>query len=234
MKKKEKIAIFGYLDSLAGQLINYMKISDRYHIEYVISISELPIIDIAAEHNKRPHHKTEFVIGNKFYGIPVFVENRYLEKLEKDGIKKVAVFEHETDVRSKIISSIKKTQIEILSFIHPSVFLGGDNTLGTGVIIFPNCFIGYKSDIGDGTIMQSNCIIEHHNKVGDFTNISPGLTTGGFTRIGDFVEINMSVDIINRIYIENRSVIGAGSLVLDNCKASTLYYGRPAKAIRKI
>jgi UDP-3-O-[3-hydroxymyristoyl] glucosamine N-acyltransferase len=121
-----------------------------------------------------------------------------------------------------------------LSFIHPSVFLGGFNTFGEGIVIFPNCYIGYKSDIGDGTVIQSNCVIEHHNKIGSFTHVNPGLRTGGFTSIGDCVEISMSVDIINRISVESGAKIGAGSLVLKNCEKDTLYYGRPAKPVRKI
>lgn len=231
---KESIAIFGYRDTMAGQLIEYMKISSNYIIEYFISVDKLPNLNIEAEHKKRPNNKTEFVVQNRIYGKPVFIGTNYLEKLKKDGIKKVAVLEDDKDVRSNIFSSLKNTQIEILSFIHPSVFLGGQNDFGVGVIIFPNCYIGYKSDIEEGTVIQSGCIIEHHNKIGAFTHINPRLTTGGFTRIGDFVEIKISVDIINRINIENRAIIGAGSLVLKNCKSHTLYYGRPAKAIRSI
>jgi UDP-N-acetylbacillosamine N-acetyltransferase len=212
---------------MAGQLIECMRISDSYIIEYFISVSKIPDLDIESEHKKRPNDKTEFVVDQRIFGKPVFVEPNYLGKLEKEGIKKVAVFEDDKDTRNSIFSVLKE-------FIHPSVFLGGKNDFGTGVIIFPNCYIGYKSDIGEGTVIQSGCTIEHHNRVGAFTHINPGLTTGGFTRIGDFVEISMSVDIINRINVENGAKIGAGSLVLKNCEKNTLYYGRPAKPVRKI
>jgi len=230
----DKIAVFGYRDSFVGQLTEYMKNSVNYDIAYFISVNELPNLDVSSEHKKRPNNKTEFPEDNKIFGKQIYVGQDYLDKLEKDGIKKVAILEDDKELRSQIFLSIKKAKIEILSFIHPSVFLGGFNTIGEGVVIFPNCYIGYKSDIGDGTVIQSNCVIEHHNKIGSFTHINPGLRTGGFTSIGDFVEINMSVDIINRISIDYGAKIGAGSLVLKNCEKNTLYYGRPAKPIRKI
>ena len=197
-------------------------------------MSQLPILDLNFEKKKRPNTKTEFIVDGKIFGKTVFVTENYIELLKKYGISSVLVLEDNKDLRQQIFLKIKKANIKILSFIHHSVFLGGFNTLGEGVIIFPNCYIGYKSDIGSGTILQSNCVIEHHNSVGSFTDINPNVTTGGFTKIGDFVEINMSVDIINRITIHNKSRIGAGSLVLKDCDSETLYYGRPAKAIRKL
>lgn len=229
-----KIAVFGYRDSFVGQLTEYMKSSASYDIAYFISVNELPNLDITSEHKKRPNNKTEFPENGKIFGKDIYVGKDYIDKLKKDGIKKVAILEDDMELRSQIFLSVKKAKIEILSFIHSSVFLGGLNTFGEGIVIFPNCYIGYKSDIGDGTVIQSNCVIEHHNKIGSFTHINPGLTTGGFTRIGDFVEINMSVDIINRIHVDSGAKIGAGSLVLNHCEKGILYYGRPAKPIRKI
>ncbi len=58
------------------------------------------------------------------------------------------------------------------------------------------------------------------------------MITGGFTKIGNHCEINILVDIINRIRIGNFSRVGAGSLVLKNIGNKELHYGRPAKFIR--
>ena len=233
-ERKEKIVVFGFKDSLVGQVIELMKHSSNYQIEYFISLNQLPILDLNLENKKRPNTKTEFIVDGKIFGKNVFVMQNYIELLKKDGISSVLILEDNKDLRKQIFTEIKKANIKILSFIHHSVFLGGFNTLGEGVIIFPNCYIGYKSDVGRGTILQSNSVIEHHNSVGSFTDINPNVTTGGFTKIGDFVEINMSVDIINRITVHNRCRVGAGSLVLKDCDKETLYYGRPAKAVRKL
>lgn len=230
----ERIAVFGFKDSLVGQVLELMKHSSDYVVEYFISLDKLPILDIDAEHKKRPNNKTEFVANGNIFGKPIYVGKDFTERLKKDGIKSVLILEDDKELRSQIFDEIKKANLQILSFIHPTVFLGGFNTIGEGVVIFPNCYIGYKSDIGNGTILQSNCVIEHHNSIGSFTDINPNLTTGGFTKIGDFVEVNISVDIINRITIHNKSRIGAGSLVLNDCHSNTLYYGRPAKPIRKL
>lgn len=230
--KPFKIAVFGFKDTLVGQVLQMLKSEGLYEVAYFISINILPDVDIEFEQQRRPNKKTEFIQDGRIFGSPVFSTRNYIQKLQEDKITKVLVLEDDMRLRSEIFNSIEKVDISPISYIHPSTFLGGYNTIGKGVVIFPNCYIGYKTDIGDGTIIQSNCVIEHHSFVGKFCDINPRLTTGGFTFVGDFVEISISVDIINKIRIGDGARLGAGSLILNNCKSGMLYYGRPAREIR--
>jgi UDP-N-acetylbacillosamine N-acetyltransferase len=229
---REKIAVFGFKDTLVGQTLEMLKAEQVYEIAYFIAVNGTPAIDIESEHLKRPNRKTEFVKDGNIFGAPVFSTRDYIHKLTTDGLKKVLVLEDTGQQRSEIFQAVIEADIEPISYIHPSTVFGGQNTIGKGVVILPNCYIGYKTDIGDGTIVQSSCVIEHHTSVGKFCDINPRLTTGGCTYIGDFVEINISVDIINRIRIETGARVGAGSLVLRNCERNMLYYGRPARKVR--
>ncbi len=226
------IAIFGFQDGLTGQLINMLSDSIKKKLNCIISITKLKNLNIKLEHNKRPNNKTEFIIKKKIFGLPVFDDENFIEVLKKRKIKNVFILEETGFIRSNIFKKIKKEKIHILKFIHKSVKLMGNNTIGEGVIIFPDCYIGYKSDIGNGCIIQSGCRIEHHNLLGNFCDINPNLTTGGFTKIGNFCEINISVDIINKIHVGDNSRIGAGSLVLRDIKDNELQYGRPSKFIK--
>ena len=230
---KEKIVIFGFKDGLVGQFLEMAQISKSYDIEYFISIEELPDLNIDHEHRKRPNSKTEFIENGEIFGAPIHVDSEYIGRLSSDNISKVFVLENDNNKRASIIKRLLKAKIDVLSFIHESVWLGGNNFLGVGVIIFPMCYIGYKADIGKGTIIQSNSTIEHHNVVGECCDICPNVTTGGFTYIGDFSAVQISTTIINRISIGQNCRIGAGSLVLKDCEHDFLYYGVPAKKIRK-
>jgi len=229
-----KIVVFGFKDSLVGQVVNFIKNTTNYEIQYFITPNDFPQIELEYEHARRPNKKTEFIENNQIFGKKIFSEKNYIAQLKMDGINKVLVLEENTILRSEIFRALKAANIKIITYIHPTVFMAGDNSIGEGAIIFPQCYIGYKSDIGDGTIIQSNCTIDHHNVIGKFADINQNLTTGGFTYIGDFTEINISVDIINHIRIENYSRIGAGSLVIKNCESNSLYFGRPAKFQKKI
>ena len=144
------------------------------------------------------------------------------------------MLENDQILRSQIFKRLNEAGIKTLSYVDPSTNLGGKNQLGPGTIIFPNCYLGYKTDTQIGSIIQSGSLIEHHSVVGNFVNINPRLTTGGFVKFDDFAQINISVDISNRVTIGEHAIVGAGSLVLNNCEPRSLYYGRPASFVRNI
>ena len=208
---KEKIVIFGFKDGLVGQFLKMDQISELYDIKYFISTEKIPDIDVDYEHSQRPNNKTEFIENGEIFGAPIYVDSEYIERLSNDDISKVFVLEDDSNKRASIIN----------------------NFVDIGVIIFPMCYVGYKADIGKGTIIQNSSIIEHHSVVGEFCNINPNITTGGFTYIGDYSTIHISATIINRISIGENCKIGAGSLILKDCDQGFLYYGVPAKKIRK-
>lgn len=231
-QSRTRVAIFGFKDSLVGQVVNMLESTTSYVVDCFIAQYGLPVIDIEKEHENRPNSKTEFVQGGIIFGKPIFDTPRYIDILRGRGIDKAFILEDTGTQRRDTFEVLHANGVEVLSFIHPSTHLAGHNDIGEGVIIFPQCYVGYKTDLGRGTIIQSNSTIEHHNVVGEFVDINPNLTTGGFTYIGDFALINISVDIINRIRVGKGARIGAGSLVLQDCEAGMLYYGRPARKIR--
>ena len=231
---KDKIAVFGFKDSLVGQFFEMSEIKKNYDVKYIISTNTLPNINVEKEHIERPNKKTEFISNNKIFHLKVIKDNNYIERLLKDKISKVFVLEDEKILRKEIINRLLNSNIEVLSFIHKSVWLGGHNEIGEGVIVFPMSYIGYKTDIKKGTIIQSNSIIEHHCVVGEFCDINPRVTTGGFTKIGNRTTISISTTIINRIKIGNNCFIGASSLVLKNIEDNSFCYGSPCKIIKKI
>ena len=226
------VAIFGFKDSLVGQFLEIFEINKKFNVRYFVSINPLPYISINNEHKKRPNDKTEFVIDGNIFSKPVYEDREYINRLKKDNISNVIVLEDENYKRYEIIKKLIESNFNILTFIHNTVFIGGNNDIGPGTIIFPMSYVSYKTDIGMGTIIQSNTILEHHNVIGKCCNINPNVTTGGFTFIGNFSTIHISTTIINRINIGENCIIGAGSLVLKDCDKNSLYYGLPAKKIR--
>lgn len=231
---KQRVAIFGVLDSLAGRLVELLTQLGKHEIVLFVSVKELPKLNVHHEHSVRPHDRTEFPIGNSIFGKEIFIGDNYINRLREMQIEACFVIEDDQLLRSQIIEDLNKDGIKALSYVDPSTVFGGNNRLGPGTIIFPNCYLGYKTDTEVGSIIQPGCLIEHHSVIGSYVNINPRLTTGGFVKIEDFAQINIAVEIVNRIVIGRSTVIGAGSLVLENCDPRSLYYGRPAVFVRSI
>lgn len=225
----KQIAVFGFTDTLAGQVVNFLGLDA---VAFFISVNPLPKLDIERQHALRPNAKTEFVQQGRLLGKEVVVTTDYVSLLRMRGVGRCLVLEDDRYLRREIITTLNQKGIEVMSYVHPSTILCGHNTIGNGVVMFPLCYVGYKADVLDGTIVQSNCTIEHHSVIGRFCDINPNLTTGGFVGIGDLSEINMSVDIINRVTVGKHTRIGAGSLLLENTGESELWFGRPARFVR--
>ena len=231
---KKEIVIFGFKDAMVGQFLEMFKIEEKYKIKYFLSINPFSDLDIDNEHKIRPNSKTEFIIKNKIFKKPVFYCKNFIPKLIKDNIKQVFVLEDKSEDRLKIIELLNKSNIEVLSLIHETSFLGGQNLIEPGTIIFPMCFIGYKTDIKMGVIIQQNVSIGHHNVISKCCNIDPNVTTNGFTFIGKLSTIHSSATVINKIRVGEKCIIGAGALVVNDCLPQSMYIGTPARKIKDL
>lgn len=122
-------------------------------------------------------------------------------------------------------------------------------TLGDNVKIGPFVEIQKKSCIGNGTTISShtficslvnigkNCFIGH-NVVFINVKFSDGKLGGNIknwkkTKIGNNVKIGSNATILP-VKICANTVIGAGSVVTKDIKKSGIYFGNPAKFIKKI
>lgn len=103
----------------------------------------------------------------------------------------------------------------------------------TGISIPASVEIGHSFYIGH----FGNIILNAQCKIGNNCNISQGVTIGisgrgkyrGVPIIGDHVYIGANATVVGKILIENNSVIGANSLVINNVPAGVTVVGVPAQ-----
>ena len=117
--------------------------------------------------------------------------------------------------------------------IHPSAVIGRDVTWGKGIVVMAGATINSGSEIGDFTIINTQASLDHDGKMGAFSSLAPGVICGGNVSIGNFSAISIGATVKHGITIGEHSVIGAGSVVLKDCDKESVYYGAPARFIRK-
>jgi len=94
------------------------------------------------------------------------------------------------------------------------------------------CIFNPKSVIGDHTFFATGAQIEHDCKIANYASVSAGSIMGGYVELEEFSAITLGVTIIDRIKIGRNSVVGSGSLVINDLPENVLAYGNPAKIIR--
>jgi carbonic anhydrase/acetyltransferase-like protein (isoleucine patch superfamily) len=135
------------------------------------------------------------------------------------------------------------------SFIDPSAVVIGDVSLGNNSSIWPcavlrgdvnSISVGEGSNVQDGSMLH----VTHRNEqdpegapltIGKNVTIGHHVTLHGCS-IGDEVLVGMGSVILDRAVIENRVLIGAGSLVPPGKRLQSgyLYLGNPVKQIRPL
>ena len=138
-------------------------------------------------------------------------------------------------VRRRLVRSIQRLAPDFIfiNAIHPSARLGKDVRLGVGTAIMPGVIVNSNSTIGDHCILNTRASMDHDGVLSDFSSLAPGVCCGGNLFLGSGAAISLGTLVIENIGIGAWSVVGAGSLVLDEIPENVVAYGSPARIIRK-
>ncbi len=174
-------------------------------------------------------------IGSNRFGYKILGRQEDIAKLKKQynfegGIISIG----DNWVRYYVSSQIKKQlpDFKFVNAIHPSVVIGDNVELGKGIVMMAGCIINPKSKIGDFTFFATGAQVDHDCDIKNYSSISAGSITGGYVTLGEFSAITLGVTVVDRLKIGKNTVIGSGSLVLNNLPDNVLVYGNPAKIIR--
>ena len=182
--------------------------------------------------NSKKIGKIIFKEKNKNYSIICNFKNinKKIKKKKIYGIIGVA----DNFVRKKIYDELKKNRNIIWqSIISIDAKKNSNVKIGKGSFIASNNFINTGTIIKDHCLINSSSSLDHDNLFENFSSTAPGVITGGNVIVGESSHIGVGVKIQNNIKIEKNTIIGSGSIVIKNCKKDSVYFGSPAKFIRK-
>lgn len=119
--------------------------------------------------------------------------------------------------------------IEFTTLVHPTAYVSPLAILSAGVFVGANSIISPGVVLGENVFINRGVTIGHDTRLGDYSRIQPGSNLGGLSVIGEGVTVGIGATLIERLRIGNRSVIGAGAVVLQDVPEDVLVVGIPAK-----
>ena len=123
--------------------------------------------------------------------------------------------------------------LNLISVIHPSAVIGKNVSIAEGTVIMAGVVINSDSSIGRGCLLNTSSSLDHDCRMEEYSSLAPHATTGGNVSIGAFSSVSLSACISNKLTIGKHTIIGAGSVVLENIPDLKLAFGTPAKVIRE-
>lgn len=144
--------------------------------------------------------------------------------------------------------------VKAFSTIGENCFIGNNTLIREHVKIGNGTKIGFcnaiepYATIGNNTRTQGFCMISEYSKIGDNCFIGPHFNSMGDDTIGNpngkyianppiignNCRFGSATKIVPGIKIEDGTITGAMSLLTKDTETNTLYYGIPAKKIKKL
>ena len=169
------------------------------------------------------------------HGIEYFGNLNQISKLVKIKSCYFIVGIGDNYLRYSIVNNLKNKNIKCkwATVIHPSASISTKINIGKGSLVLSGSILSYNSKIKKHVCINTGASIDHDNIFEDFSSAGPGSVTGGNVKINKLSYLAINSSIKHNISIGSNVVIGASSYVNANCKSNRVYYGIPAREIRK-
>ncbi|MFC6040242.1 acetyltransferase [Paenisporosarcina macmurdoensis] len=137
------------------------------------------------------------------------------------------------EVKKRIVNKIKELKtISYPNLIHPTVNWSRFNNFGKGNIICEGNILTTNIKIEHFVTINLNCTIGHDTKIGSYSTVLPNASISGNVTFGECVEFGTNSTIIQGIIVGERTIVGAGAVVVRNLPARCTAVGMPAKPIK--
>jgi len=140
------------------------------------------------------------------------------------------------DIRKEIFNKVNKINkfFKWEKIISKNAIINNNVKIGDGSMICSNVLICNDTVIGNHCLINSSSSIDHNNTLEDFSSIGPGAITGGNVIIKKNSFIGIGSIIKDKIEIGKNTIVWGNSYVTKNCLNNSIYFGTPAKKIKKL
>ena len=197
----------------AKYAIDTLSLMGKYSIEGLI------------ETQKQDEEKTSVL------GKPVLGRLEILQRYSPNDIALVVALSNNR-LKEELSQSFIKKGFSFLNCIHPSAVISPSATLGTGLIINAGAIIQPLAKIGNFVMIHAGVVVEHDNIVEDYVNLAPGVKLAGWVKVRKGATIFTGSSVIPCMEIGENSIVGAGSVVINDIDADEVVCGVPAHRMK--
>ncbi len=139
----------------------------------------------------------------------------------------------DSGVRIRLYQLLKEIGFIIPNIIDPTAIVSKYVFMGEGVFVGKKAVVNATSIIGKCVIINSSVTIEHDCEIMDFAHVATGAVLCGGVKVFENTHIGANSTIKQGVTIGPKTLIGMGSVVLNNIRGGIVAYGIPCKEVNK-
>lgn len=172
--------------------------------------------------------------GKKILGYQVIATDSQLEALSKKYTHfLITLGQIKSGKRRKeLFDKLKELGVNLPVIISPHAYVSKHARVAEGSIVMHGAIVNAGACIGKNNILNSKCLIEHDAETGDHCHISTGAIINGEGKTGQLCFIGSHATLAQTVTIGDNSIVGAGSLVLQNLEGNGIFAGIPALKVK--
>ncbi len=229
--QNNSVAIVGWHDGAAGQIHSWLEKGGDYRIACFINPADAPL-NIDSSKIQRDARQFSYPTDNSFKDKLLVNSADWVAVLVGIKIKNVLITTDDPRQRFEQINLARKNGLKLINAIHPTALIMEDAILHDNIILYPRAYVGYRAELFPGVIVNGSAHLDHHNVIRECATIDPGVVCAGNVTVGAFTRVHTGATIINRIRIGKRSVLGAGTVIINDVPDNVTVVGVPGKIIK--
>lgn len=172
--------------------------------------------------------------GQEVRGIPVLGPSSLLNTLKStDGIEAVYCPLGNNKLRVKFLKMACELGYETPNYIHPSVIISPNVSIGKGVYILLGTTIMPHTVIKDYVMISMGVHLAHHNILEEGVFLSTGCNFGASIHAHKYAYCGISSTIMTGMHeLGEDCLIGAGAVVIKDVPNRAVMAGVPAKVLK--
>jgi sugar O-acyltransferase (sialic acid O-acetyltransferase NeuD family) len=134
--------------------------------------------------------------------------------------------------RRLIVERLALPDERYATLVHPAAALGTTTRLGTGTVVLAGVVATIDVTIGAHVAVMPGTVFTHDDVAADFTTFGAGVSLAGGTRVSEGAYIGSGALVREDCTIGAWSLVGMGSIVLQDVPAGEVWIGAPARRLR--
>lgn len=174
----------------------------------------------------------DFIKNDKFLDKPLIAFEEIEKIFSPDEYKMfVAVGYKNMRLRTKLYKKTFDKGYEHVTYISSKAIVDKSNIIGKNNAILHGVVLEPFAKIGNNNIINTNVTICHHAEIMNDCFIAAKSLVGGFTLIKNNCFLGFSSTILQKLIIEDETLVATASVVNKNSSKYDFLVGTPAKAI---